>query len=169
MWHILQKVPEKVGPDLKEDDDFHASLSLCVRSSETLEEFEDWWARIIIQYGLKDHEWFAGRFDIRSSWVPAYFRDIPLSGLLRTTSRSESANSYFSRFIGFKHALVEFWLRFDTALEDQRHKELEADNVSLHTTPVLKTSLGMEKHGSELFTHEVFEEFQQELLAAREY
>jgi len=129
MWHILQKVPEKVGPDLKEDDDFHASLSLCVWSSETLEEFEDRWARIIIQYGLKDHEWFAGRFDIRSSWVPAYFRDIPLSGLLRTTSRSESANSYFSRFIGFKHALVEFWLRFDTALEDQWHKELEADNV----------------------------------------
>ena len=169
MWHILRKVPEKVGPDLKEDDDFHASLSLCVWSCETPEEFEDRWARIMIQYGLKNHEWFAGRFDIRSSWVPAYFRDIPLSGLLRTTSRSESANSYFSRFIGFKHALVEFWLRFDTALEDQRHKELEADNVTLHTTPILKTSWGMEKHGSELFTHEVFEEFQQELLAAREY
>jgi hypothetical protein len=64
MWHMLQKVPEKVGPDLKEDDDFHASLSLCVWSSETPEEFEDRWARIIIQYGLKDHEWFAGRFDI---------------------------------------------------------------------------------------------------------
>ena len=31
--------------------------------------------------------------------------------------------------LGFKHALVEFWLRFDTALEDQWHKELEADNV----------------------------------------
>jgi hypothetical protein len=65
--------------------------------------------------------------------------------------------------------LVEFWLRFDTALEDQRHKELEADNVTLHTTPVLKISWGMEKHGSELFTHEVFMEFQQELLVAREY
>jgi len=99
----------------------------------------------------------------------AYFRDITLSGLLRTTSRSESANSYFSRFIRFKHALVEFWLKFDTALEDQRHQELEADNVTLHTIPVLKTSWGMEKHGSELFIHEVFIEFQQELLAAREY
>ncbi|CAN6181097.1 unnamed protein product [Urochloa humidicola] len=169
MWHILRKVPDKIGPDLREDDDFHASLGICVWSSETPEEFEDRSARIMIHYGLEHHEWFAGRFDIRSSWVPAYFRDIPLSGILRTTSRSESANSYFSRFIGFKHALVEFWLRFDTALEDQRNKELEADNVTLHTSPVLKTSWRMEKHGSELFTHEVFGEFQQELLAAREY
>ncbi|WVZ70861.1 hypothetical protein U9M48_019495 [Paspalum notatum var. saurae] len=171
MWHILRKVCDKVGPELKEDDEFHSSLSLCIWSSETPEEFEERWARIMIQLDLEHHEWFAGtgRFDIRSSWVPAYFRDIPLSGLLRTTSRSESANSYFSRFIGFKHALVEFWLRFGTALEDQQHKELEADNVTLHTTPILKTSWGMEKHGSEVFTHEVFAEFQQELLAAREY
>lgn len=111
MWHILRKVPDKVGPDLKEDDDFHASLSLCVWSSETPEEFEDRWARIIIQYGLKDHEWFAGRFDIRSSWVPAYFRDIPLSGLLRTTSRSESANSSLDSL-----GLSMLWLSFGSGL-----------------------------------------------------
>ncbi|WVZ52120.1 hypothetical protein U9M48_003210 [Paspalum notatum var. saurae] len=153
MRHILRNVCDMVGPELKEDDEF-----ICM-SSETPEEFEERWARIMIQFDLEHHEWFAGKFDIGSSWVLAYFRDIPLSGLLRTTSRSESANSYFSRFIGFKHALFEFWLRFDTALEDQRYKELEADNVTLHTTPILKTSWGMEKHGSEVFTHEVFAEF----------
>ena len=67
---------------------------------------------------------------------------------MRTTSRSESANSFFSRIIGYKHALVEFWLRFDTDLEEQRHKELQEDHVSLHTMPVLKTSWAIEKHGS---------------------
>jgi len=39
MWHILRKVPDKVGLDLKEDDEFHNSLSLCVWSSETPEKF----------------------------------------------------------------------------------------------------------------------------------
>lgn len=168
MWHILRKVCDKVGLDLKEDDEFHDSLGLCVWSSETPEEFERRWAGIMMHYGLEHHEWFVGRFNIRSSWVPAYFRDIPLSELPRTTSRSESSNSCFCRFIGFKHALVEFWLRFDTAVEDQRHKELQADNVTLHTTPVLKTSWGTE-YGSELITHEVFGEYQQELLSSREY
>jgi hypothetical protein len=32
---------DKVGPDLKEDDEFHNSLSLCVWSSKTPEEFEE--------------------------------------------------------------------------------------------------------------------------------
>lgn len=88
---------------------------------------------------------------------------------MRTTSRSESANSFFSHIIGYKHALVEFWLRFDTALEEQRHKELQEDHVSLHTMPVLKTSWAIEKHGSEVFTHDIFEDFQKELLADRDH
>ncbi|EAZ27595.1 hypothetical protein OsJ_11542 [Oryza sativa Japonica Group] len=89
---------------------------------------------------------FSTKFDQRRSWVPAYFSDIPLSGLLRTTSRSESANSFFSRLIGRKLALVEFWLRFDAALEEQRHKELEEDNITLHTIRNLKTEWVIEKH-----------------------
>jgi hypothetical protein len=39
MWHISKKVPENVGPELNEDDEFHASLSKCVWSSETPGEF----------------------------------------------------------------------------------------------------------------------------------
>jgi hypothetical protein len=111
------------------------------------------------EFGLEDNEWFVKRFKLREFWVPAYFNDIPLSGLLRTASRSESANAFFSRIIGYKHAFVEFWLHFETALEEQRHKELQDDNVRLHTWPPLKTSWGLEKHGSQVFTHEVFTEF----------
>jgi hypothetical protein len=74
--------------------------------------------------------------------VPAYFNDIPLSGVLRTTSRLESTNSFFSRLIGWKLSLIEFWLRFDGALEEQRYGELEMDNVTLHTTRSLKTEWG---------------------------
>lgn len=139
MWHILMVVCEKVGPILKEDEKFKARLSSCVWSSETPLEFEDEWSCIIYEYGLEDNEWFSTKFDQRRSWVPAYFSDIPLLGLLRTTSRSESADSFFSRLIGWKLALVEFWLRFDAALEEQRHKELEEDNITLHTIRNLKT------------------------------
>jgi hypothetical protein len=54
-------------------------------------------------------------------------------------------------------------------LDEQHHKELQDDNLSLHTSPPLKTSWVLEKHGSEVFTHEVFAEFQKEILADREY
>ncbi|XP_048560284.1 protein FAR1-RELATED SEQUENCE 5-like [Triticum urartu] len=95
--------------------------------------------------------------------------DISLAGLLRTTSRSESANSFFNRFIHRRLAFVEFWLRFDTALECQREEELMADNRSMHTTPQLFTPWTMEKQGSEVFTYEVFEKFQLQVIAARDH
>ena len=169
MWHIMNKIPQKVGPDLKTDEDFHERLGRCVWSSETPTEFEERWKEIMSEYGLEDDEWFSKRFNLRESWIPAYFKEIALSGLMRTTSRSESANSFFSRIIGYKHALVEFWLRFDTALECQREEELIADNSSIHRIPQLVTPWAMEKQGSQVFTHEVFGKFQEQVIAARDH
>jgi hypothetical protein len=92
------------------------------------------------------------RYHIRESWIPAYYMDISLAGILRTTSRSESANSFFNYFIHHKLSFVEFWVRFETALEWQRQEELKADNKSIHSTPTLMTSWPMEKQGSMLHT-----------------
>ncbi|XP_062182184.1 protein FAR1-RELATED SEQUENCE 5-like [Phragmites australis] len=168
MWHIMEKVPEKVGPAVREDPEFWNRINLCVWGSETPAEFESQWSSIISEFGLEGNEWFANRFDIRESWIPAYFMDISLAGILRTTSRSESANSFFNRFIHRKLAFVEFWLRFDTALECQRQEELMADNTSIHTTPQLITPWAIEKQGSVVFTYAVFEQFQREVIAARD-
>nr|XP_045087502.1 protein FAR1-RELATED SEQUENCE 5-like [Aegilops tauschii subsp. strangulata]XP_045087503.1 protein FAR1-RELATED SEQUENCE 5-like [Aegilops tauschii subsp. strangulata] len=169
MWHIMEKVPEKVGPLIREDSEFWPRLNSCVWGSETASEFESQWNSIITDFGLEDNEWLAKRFTIRDTWIPAYFMDISLAGLLRTTSRSESANSFFNRFIHRRLAFLEFWLRFDTALECQREEELMADNRSMHTTPQLFTPWTMEKQGSEVFTYEVFEKFQLQVIAARDH
>jgi len=108
-----------------------------------------------IDYGLESNEWLAYRYQIRESWIPAFFMDI--------------SNSFFNRFIHRKLCFVEFWLRFDTALECQRHQELKADNLSMHSTPVLRTSWAVEKQASNLYTHKVFNIFQEEVLAARDH
>ncbi|KAJ1414239.1 FAR1 DNA-binding domain [Sesbania bispinosa] len=81
----------------------------------------------------------------------------------RTTSRSESENSFYGNFLNPHVSLVEFWMRFDSAIEAQRQKELLADNDSLHSTPKLKLDRDLEKHGSNVYTHENFYIFQNEL------
>jgi hypothetical protein len=108
------------------------------------------------------------RYDIRKSWIPAYFMDIPLAGLLRTTSRYESANSFFNRFIHRKLSFVEFWLRLDTALECQWREELKEDHMSVYATLNLITSWPVEKQGSMLYTDNVFKKFQTEVEVARD-
>jgi hypothetical protein len=169
MWHIMKKLPEKIGPHLLEEDEFWEEVNRCVCGSEAIEEFENRWKAIITKYHLQNNEWLQGRYLIRKSWISAYFRDIWLGGILQTTSRSESANSFFNRFIGRKLAFVEFWIRFDIALKCQRQEELVDDNTSLHRNPSLITSWEIEKHGGLVFTHEVLKKIQEEVLAAREH
>jgi len=117
MWHIMEKVPEKVGPSIRNDEQFWERLNKCVWGIENSDDFVSQWNSIITDYELMENDWFSNRFAIRESWIPVYFLDIPLAGMLRTTSRSKSANSFFNRFIHRKLTFVEFWLKFDTALE----------------------------------------------------
>jgi hypothetical protein len=167
MWYIMKKLSEKIGPHLLEEDEFWDDVDRCVWGSKTIEEFDSRWKAIEEKYHLQNNEWLKGRYEIRKSWIPVYFRDIWLGGILRTTSRSESANSFFNRFIGRELALVEFWIRFDTALKCQ--EEVIYDNTSLHTNPTLFTSWEIEKHDGFVFTHEVLKKIQDEVLAAREH
>ncbi|XP_024965787.1 uncharacterized protein LOC112505986 [Cynara cardunculus var. scolymus] len=39
------------------------------------------------EYGLRGHSWFEEMYTIRESWIPAYSKDYPMSGLMKTTSR----------------------------------------------------------------------------------
>lgn len=131
IWHIMRKVSENVGGVLNSDLKFHDRLNSCVWDSDTPKEFESMWLSVMFDYGLDSNDWFTLMYGLRQMWIPAYFHDIFLAGLLRTTSRSESENSMFSKFVNKQLSLVEFWMRFDCAIEIQREKEGEYDNAHL--------------------------------------
>jgi hypothetical protein len=40
MWHIMEKVPKKVGPPINHDKAFWSALNTCVWDLETKKEFE---------------------------------------------------------------------------------------------------------------------------------
>jgi hypothetical protein len=148
---------------------FWSALNTCVWNSETKEEFEIRWNALIHDYGIESSQWLTYRYRIRKSCISVFFIDISLAGVLRTTSKSESPNSFFNRFIHHKLCFIVFCLRFDTALECQRHEELKADNISLHSTHVLCTPWTVEKQASLSYTQKVFNIFQQEVNAARDH
>jgi len=113
-----------VGCSLNSDTNFNARFKSCVYNSETPDEFELTWHSIIEDFGLQNNEWLSRMFVIRDMWIPAYFRDLFLGEVLRTTSRSESENHFFSNFTNSHLSLVEFWMRFESAIELQRHGQL---------------------------------------------
>ncbi|CAH9098786.1 unnamed protein product [Cuscuta europaea] len=126
MWHIMSKVSSKVGPVLSKDSNFMKELTSIVWSHYLEpDEFEMRWTNLMKEYDLLLHNWFSQMFEIRRLWIPAYFGDIFMAGLLRTTSRSESENIFFNEFTNSNFSLVEFYMQFESALDSQRHKSAQ--------------------------------------------
>ncbi|XP_019164429.1 PREDICTED: protein FAR1-RELATED SEQUENCE 5-like [Ipomoea nil] len=167
MWHIMCKVGEKVGPTLNKDEEFRNKLNSIVWTS-SLEppDFEMQWRELMEKYNLVEHNWFKTMFEARKHWIPAYFRDVFMGGLLRTTSRSESENYAYSRFSGPQSSLVEFMMNFDSALRSQRNTNAKLNSDNEGYNPDMKTPLGIEKHASIVYTITVFYQVQEEICAS---
>ncbi|XP_056688516.1 protein FAR1-RELATED SEQUENCE 5-like [Spinacia oleracea] len=164
MWHIMKKMPDKVCRDLPPDSDFLQKICKAVWSEEIEpSEFEERWAKVISEFKLENHDWLLQIYEKREMWIPAYFRDLFLCGIMRTTSRSESENNFYTKFTNPHLTLVEFYMRFESALDAQRHTQGENDNSSKHKHPECKTRSAIEKFASEVYTTTVFYEFQDEV------
>nr|GFA33011.1 hypothetical protein [Tanacetum cinerariifolium] len=107
MWHIMQKVPAKICPEIYDETDFKERFGKLVWNMfmEPL-EFEEKWSKLVEDFGLQNHKWMRKMFDLRHMWLLGYFIQSPLFGLMRTTSRSESENAFFRNFTNHRSTLV---------------------------------------------------------------
>ncbi|KAL9687480.1 hypothetical protein QQ045_031883 [Rhodiola kirilowii] len=105
-------------------------------------------------------------YKLRGSWIPVYFRDVTMGGLLRTTSRSESENSFFGRYIYGFMTLVEFFTGFNNAMDLQRNIRVQLYIESRSSSPFLQSKHILEKHASEIFTKSVLKKIQLEIFSA---
>ncbi|XP_074297458.1 protein FAR1-RELATED SEQUENCE 5-like [Silene latifolia] len=82
MWHIMKKLPDKVGSTIYKDTDFLKEISSIVWN-EDIEptEFESSWCSIMEKHDLSGNEWLKSMFEDRKLWIPAYFRDTYMGGL----------------------------------------------------------------------------------------
>ncbi|XP_021733275.1 protein FAR1-RELATED SEQUENCE 5-like [Chenopodium quinoa] len=162
MWHIMRKVPEKVGTAFCNETDFLKKLSVVVWDREIDPHvFVDGWNSVMEEFDLVDHEWFAYMFKIKHIWIPAYFRDLFMGGILRSTSRSEGENNFFCNFTNPHVTCVEFFVRCETALDAQRHEQDELFRLNKLGLQLV-THLHLEKHAAVVYTRAIFYDFQEE-------
>ncbi|XP_074267026.1 protein FAR-RED IMPAIRED RESPONSE 1-like [Silene latifolia] len=125
-------------------------------------EFVAIWEQIIEEHGLIANDWFADTYAIRGQWVMAHCRDLKMASVVRTTQRSESENSFFKRFEHKSGTLVEFWMHFESAMDQQRHTQKQLDNNDKHSSPKTSTHLALESHGAKVCTYSTFYTFKEE-------
>ena len=157
----------QLGNRLCKETDFMDKMKRYIWSSHLeIDEFEQGWEAVIKEFNLDNNKWLSDMYDIRCSWIPAFFRDKPMFGLMRTTSRSESENFFFAQFHKQADTLCEFWLRFQSAVERQRNETERLDTESKSSLPPTLSSWYIEDDAADLFTRTVFYKVQEEILAS---
>ncbi|GJW42918.1 FAR1-related sequence 5-like protein [Tanacetum coccineum] len=86
-------------------------------------EFEEKWSKLIEDFGLQNHKWMKKMFNLREMWLPAYFIDSPLFGLMRTTSRSESEKAFVQMFHNHGSTGVISMMCFESAMKDKGYSK----------------------------------------------
>ncbi|GJR42656.1 FAR1-related sequence 5-like protein [Tanacetum coccineum] len=164
MWHITEKLPGKVLGDLAADTNFRKDFHKLVWNVYIGPDvFEQRWNDMISRYNLHDNKWLSDMYAIRERWVPGFFKEVPMCGLMKTTSRSESSNAIFLIYSHEGNTLVQFMLCFESAMEKQRYTQRVLDNASNGSTPTMLTELPFKKHACDVYTPSIFREVQHEI------
>ncbi|KAI5339418.1 hypothetical protein L3X38_018690 [Prunus dulcis] len=121
LWHILRKIPQKLGEVLRKHGNFMGVFNNCTYNSWTVEDFEQKWQNMVEVFELDNNEWIKSLFEDHKFWVPTYMRGAFFAGM-STTQRSESINSFFDKYLNKKTTLKEFV---------EKYKRVEARLASL--------------------------------------
>ena len=89
-----------------------------------------------------------------------------MSSLMKTTSRSESANAYINLFKCFEYDLMQFLSNYDIAIEKQWPKYAGKESETRTTSLRFITPLRLEFHASQIYSRPIFFEIQNELKKA---
>ncbi|XP_042974898.1 protein FAR-RED IMPAIRED RESPONSE 1-like [Carya illinoinensis] len=126
LWHILKKLPEKLGSHGAYKTGLKSQLQNCVYDSHTIEEFEGSWQVLITKYNLQENVWLKSLYAERTYWAPVFMKEV-FWARMSTTQRSESMNAFFDGYVHAKTNLKEYVDQFDNALRKKIESESEAD------------------------------------------
>ncbi|XP_021751868.1 protein FAR1-RELATED SEQUENCE 6-like [Chenopodium quinoa] len=85
IWHIMRKIPEKLGKCARYKY-FKGVLKAIVYESLTVDEFETRWASLVDDFNLETNDWLASLYVERHMWVPAFMKEYFKAGM-KTTQR----------------------------------------------------------------------------------
>ncbi|XP_042988795.1 protein FAR1-RELATED SEQUENCE 5-like [Carya illinoinensis] len=163
LWHILKKVPEKLGSYAAYKSGLKTQLMKCVYDTQTIEEFEKVWAEFISTYELEENGWLESLYAEREHWVPVFLKEHFWAGM-STTQCSENMNAFFDCYVHSKTNLKEFVDQFDSALKKKIENENQAEFQSFSGTIPCVSRSPIEKKFQLLYTNSKFKEVQQQVI-----
>jgi hypothetical protein len=160
LWHIMNKVPQKLG-SYSQYENFKGALLNCVYDSLTCDEFEKRWQEVVERYNLQENTWLGQIYGERHHWVPAYVKGT-FWARMSTTQRSESMNAFFDGYVGPSTPLKKFVGDYDNDVMRIVENEHLADFGSFNKMFPLISLHSIERQLQGIYTNKKFKEGQEE-------
>ncbi|KAI8551231.1 hypothetical protein RHMOL_Rhmol06G0168700 [Rhododendron molle] len=161
LWHIYQNAAKHLSQVFAGFKSFTSRFKACIYDGETIEEFEESWKKLLVDFKLTDNVWLQKLYEFREKWAQVYSRAYFCAGMT-TTQRSESINKFLKKYFGSTLVLREFVDQYAKAMASRREKEREVENKTQQTSPILVSQWSVEREASEKYTKKVFYLFQKE-------
>ncbi|XP_023750840.1 protein FAR1-RELATED SEQUENCE 5-like [Lactuca sativa] len=131
--------------------------------------FESRWKLLMRKFKLQDKRWFKDMYKDRKLWIPAFFKDMPLHGLMKTTSRSERVNSFFNKYSNSGNFLIYFMMNYDTAIGKRRNGQQRLEHDTTNAKHEMTLPTGLLEYAATVYTKTVFYEVKKEIFKAAWY
>ncbi|XP_077242695.1 protein FAR1-RELATED SEQUENCE 5-like [Tasmannia lanceolata] len=159
-WHISRHLVEHI-PAMRDSTSDFAKDYTHWYFRKNIADSETEWQKLVEKYPFVENSWLGKMWELRSHWLPAYFRDTFTVGMT-SSSRSESMNAFFDGFVNQGTTLQEFVEQYDNALHDRRDKESQADFKSKSTSALLISRSTLESQAAKCYTSIMFKFFKAE-------
>lgn len=128
-----------------------------------IEEFEMAWEQMIEHFCLRDQEWLQSLYEDRERWVPVYLKDTIFNGVF-SFQPGKHTTPFFHGYLHNQMTFSEFFHVYDSLQQKRIYQEALDDLESRQFRPVLRVRLSYESQASEMYTKEVFQKFQEEVV-----
>ncbi|KAH7841205.1 hypothetical protein Vadar_027003 [Vaccinium darrowii] len=161
VWQMYRNALEHLTPITKDADSFAKDLRSCVFDHEDEEDFICAWDAMIEKFSLQKNEWLRWMFREKEKWAPVYGQNTFFIDVEKT-HLGEILSNNLSNYLNPDLDVLQFFMHFESMVNEQRYKEFEADYQMSRCTPRLMANVVLLKHASSLYTPRAFQVFQRE-------
>ncbi|XP_057473394.1 protein FAR1-RELATED SEQUENCE 5-like isoform X2 [Actinidia eriantha] len=161
VWQMYQDALEHLSHVTKDADSFANDLRSCIFDHEDEDDFINAWDAMIDKFTLQQNDWLRWMFREKEKWAVIYGKNTFFIDM-KSTHLGEDLSNNLREYLIADVDVLQFFMRFESMVNEQRFKELEANYDMGRCTPRLMANVILLKHASDLYTPKAFEVFQRE-------
>jgi len=161
VWQMYQNVLKHLSHLVKDIESFSCDFRSCIYESNYEEAFVHAWEGLLDKYGLQQNEWLRWMFREREKWSIVYGSNTFFLDMKGTHVVEDLSNNLRSYLNSDQDALQIFKI-FERVVNEQRVKEIHANDEMTRCMPRLLGNVVLLKHASASYTPKAFEIFQKE-------